>query len=308
MDWMTLISDLDSAATSNAVDLSRLPAPQVVAIPDFELIVAEMKVHISSELPDVDFNLESDPVVKLIELFAWRETVLRQNFNERATSIMLAFATGGDLDNIGANFGVERLVIVEAEPENQIEQELESDDAFLRRILLAPESYSVAGPASAYIYHALSAHPEALDASATSPDPGEVIVSMLGRQGDGTASSELIEAVEERVNNREVRPLTDLVTVQSAVIIEFTIDATITFYSGPDPDIVLDAAQAALDSYLAINRRIGRDITRSGIFAALHREGVQRVDLVEPSDDIVVDRLSAAYCTDIAIASGGIDD
>src|SRR3546814_9711108 len=43
---------------------------------------------------------------------------------------------------------------------------MESDSDLRRRLVLAPEGYSVAGPEGAYIFHALSAHPDVLDASA----------------------------------------------------------------------------------------------------------------------------------------------
>ena len=65
---------------------------------------------------------------------------------------------------------------------------MESDPDFRRRIQLAPEGFSVAGPEGAYIFHALSADPGVLDACATSPSPGEVVVTVLARAGDGTAA------------------------------------------------------------------------------------------------------------------------
>jgi phage-related baseplate assembly protein len=45
------------------------------------------------------------------------------------------------------------------------------------------------------VFHARSAHPDVLDASAPSPVPGEVYVTVLSRLGDGTASPEVIDAV-----------------------------------------------------------------------------------------------------------------
>ncbi|STM96074.1 Baseplate assembly protein GpJ [Escherichia coli] len=39
------------------------------------------------------------------------------------------------------------------------------------------------------------------------------------------------------------------------------------------------AAKASLQKYIASQTRLGRDIRRSAIFAALHVEGVQRVEL-----------------------------
>ena len=46
---------------------------------------------------------------------------------------------------------------------------------------------SVAGPTGAYEFHALSADGDVKDAAATSPAPGEVVVTVLSRTGDGAA-------------------------------------------------------------------------------------------------------------------------
>ena len=54
--------------------------------------------------------------------------------------------------------------------------------------------------------------------------------------------------------------------------------------------------------------RLGRDIRRSALFATLHVEGVQRVELQEPAADVVLDETQAAYCTGYAITLGGVDE
>ncbi len=43
---------------------------------------------------------------------------------------------------------------------------------------------SVAGPVGAYEYHALSSDGRVADASAFSPSPAEVVVTILARDGD----------------------------------------------------------------------------------------------------------------------------
>ena len=47
--------------------------------------------------------------------------------------------------------------------------DIESEESFIKRILLAPESYSCAGSKQAYIYHTLSANAGIIDAQAESP-------------------------------------------------------------------------------------------------------------------------------------------
>jgi phage-related baseplate assembly protein len=54
--------------------------------------------------------------------------------------------------------------------------------------------------------------------------------------------------------------------------------------------------------------RLGRDITLSGIYHALHQDGVQNVTLTQPTADIVADWGQAARCTAITLTNGGIGE
>lgn len=300
-----MLAATTSSATSTAVDLSRLPAPDVVETLDFETILARLKADFLARWPAFDAFVESDPALKLLEVCAYQELVLRQRVNDAARAVMVAFAGGADLDQLGAIFGVLRREITPADPSTNKPAVLEDDSDLRRRILLAPDSYSVAGPTAAYVFHALSASGDVADASATSPAPGEVLVSVLSIDGDGTAPQALLDQVEAAVGGDDVRPLTDQVTVQTAEIVEFAIAAQLTLYAGPDADLILGAATAGLQALLTDNRRIGRDITRSALFSALHVAGVQNVDLVEPAADIVIADTQAAFATAIDLTIAG---
>lgn len=289
-----------------SVDLSRLPAPDVVEQLDFESIYAASLLQFQALFPDFDATLESDPVVKLIQLFAYRELLLRQRVNDAARAVMPAYARGADLDNLAAIMGIERFIVEPADPLTGAPEVLESDEDFRRRLVLAPEGFSVAGPEGAYIFHTLSADSDVLDASATSPEPGEVVVAVLSRSGDGTPGAEVLAAVEARLTSSSVRPLTDAVTVVAADIVDFTVEAELAFLSGPDSALVLAEAQSRLVSWLAQIRRLGRDITRAGIISALHAEGVQNVTLTQPAADITLTRLQAGNCTAITINDSGV--
>ncbi len=295
-----------------AVDLSQLPAPTVVETLSFEAIfAARLAQYIAlTEAAGETYTalVESDPIYLLLQESAYREVVWRQRVNDAARAVMVAYAVGADLDQLAAGFGVLRLQLDPGDPEHSIPPTMESDTDLRRRIILAPEGFSVAGPEGAYIFHALSASGDVLDASATSPAPCEVIVSILSRVGDGTADAALLAAVDAVLNAETVRPLTDLVTVQSAQIIPYAVAATIYTYAGPDSAVVLAASRARLDAYIEESHRIGRDVTMSGLYSVLHSPGVQRVELTAPTADIVVDRTQAAYCTGVTIASGGVDE
>ncbi|GIX38021.1 MAG: baseplate assembly protein [Silanimonas sp.] len=297
------------SSTFAAVDLSRLPAPAVVEPLDFEAIFGAMLADLRSRDPAFDALTEADPAYKLLEVCAYRELLLRQRVNDAARGVMLAHAVGSDLDQLGALLGVQRLMLDPGDPQALPPRPpaYESDADFRRRIQLAPQRFSVAGPAGAYLYHALAAHPDVLDASVTSPAPGEVLVTILSRSGDGTPAPATLDAVLAALSADDVRPLTDHVSVQPAQIVPYTVAATLYTRPGPDASVVLAEAQSRLQAYVESVRRLGHDVPRSGLYAALHVEGVQRVELATPASDLILDAGQAGHCTAIELTHGGTD-
>ncbi|XAI96267.1 tail protein [Microcystis phage Mae-JY29] len=277
------------------LDLSELPAPEVVETLDFEVIFAAMLADLRMRDPVFDALVESDPAYKVLQVAAWRELLLRARVNDAARGLMLAFATGGNLDQIGANKGVVRL-------------EGESDTDFRKRIQLSPEGYTTAGSEGAYIFHGLSADPDVKDIQAVSPEPGEVVIYVLSRTGDGTAAAPLLAAVDAALSADTVRPLTDQVTVQSADVTTYAITAELTIYPGPDAEIVRAAAEAAVTAYAAAVHRLGYDVTLSGLYAALHRDGVQGVALTAPLANLVASDGEAFFANAITVTVAGAPD
>ncbi|WP_194433441.1 baseplate J/gp47 family protein [Klebsiella pneumoniae] len=296
------------------IDLSQLPSPTIIEALDFEIILTDVKVVMIAAFPDDEqsavaaaLSLESEPLTIIAQAMAYRELLLRQRINEGAAACMLSHATGDDLDNIAANLDTERLIINEAT--DTADAVTESDEALRLRAQAAFEGMSVAGPSAAYEYFARSASGQVADARATSPSPAEVVVAVLSTEGDGTASPELLSTVAAAVNDEEVRPLGDRVTVQSAEIVEYEIDATLYLYPGPESEPIINAAMAALKAFLADNdKKIGRDIVRSAISAALHVQGVQRVVINTPADDLQIDNTQAARNTGYTVDNGGTDE
>ena len=299
------------------IDLSQLPPPQIVDVPDFETLLSERKAEFVALFPAEEqeavartLALESEPVVKMLQENVYRELLLRQRINEAAKAVMVAYSGGDDLDNLGANNNVQRRVITAADDTTTppTEAVMESDADYRQRIPAAFEGMSVAGPAGAYEFHALSADGRVADASANSPAPAEVTIAVLSREGDGTASDDLLMAVSTALNDESVRPVADRLTVVSAEIVNYAIDAVLYVYPGPATEPILAAAKAQLTAYITEQRRLGRDIRMSAIYAALHVQGVQRVELREPLADVVLDKTQAAYCTDARVIIGGSDE
>lgn len=299
------------------IDLSQLPAPQIVDVPDFETLLAERKAAFVALYPADEQSavartlaLESEPITKQLQESTYREVLLRQRINEAAQAVMVAYALGGDLEQLAANYNVKRLTVTPAYTDAvpPVAAVMESDEALRLRVPAAFEGLSVAGPTAAYEFHARSADGRVADASATSPAPAEVVLTVLSREGDGAADNALLAVVEKALNNESVRPVADRLTVRSAEIIPYSVDATLFLYPGPEAEPVMAAAKASLQKYIASQTRLGRDIRRSALYAALHVEGVQRVELASPLNDVVLDKTQAASCTQWNVTNGGTDE
>jgi len=299
------------------IDLSQLPAPDVVEETDFETLLAERKATLISlyspeqqEAVARTLALESEPLTKFLEENAYREMVWRQRVNEAARATMLAWARGADLDVMAFNNNTLRLTITPADDTTipPTPAVMESDTDLRLRAQQAFDGLSVAGPVGAYEYHGRSADGRVADVSAVSPSPAYVTITVLSREGDGTASAELLSAVETALNAEDVRPVGDRVSVQSAAIVPYEIDATLYFFPGPEAGPIRQAAEKKLKAYITDQRRLGRDIRRSAIYAVLHVEGVQRVELASPVADLVLDRQQASFCTGYTITEGGNDE
>ncbi|MGV7962302.1 baseplate J/gp47 family protein [Photorhabdus tasmaniensis] len=302
------------------IDLSQLPPPDVVEPLDYDSLLAERKANLISRYPEEQrdaitrtLELESEPLVKLLEENAYRELILRQRVNEAARAVMLAYATNGDLDQLGANYSVTRIV-------------MESDNVFRKRIQTAFEGFSVAGPIGAYEHHARSVddgirvnkddrkgkgeYQTVADVSVISPSPANVTVTILSqkwiwekgkkdeedKEHKGVASQDLLDKVIVALNDENVRPVADRVKVQSAQIVEYQIDAVLYLYPTPESEPIRKLAQQNMDKYIEEQHKLGRDIRLSAIYAALHVAGVQQVELRAPTKDIILCKDQAPFC------------
>ena len=260
---MTTLSDLES-----------LPTPAVIEPLSFETIFTELQTEFQSRYPDYSALLASDPAVKLLEVAAYREVLLRNRINAAAKASLLAFATGSDLDHLAAFYGVTRLMD-------------ETDEALRLRTRQRIIGFANAGGAAHYRYWALSASPEVADVEVDSPEPGRVRISVLAKGEEQTVSNAVLDAVRAVVLRDDIRVLTDTVEVVAAELMPVTVHARLWLY--PDAPLeTLAAIQAVFASTLAACAGLGWDLTRSWIVGQLQRAGVHKVELLSPTTDIRV--------------------
>ena len=234
---------------------------------------------------------------------------MRQRINDAARSVLLAFARGTDLEHIAAEYGVSRLVIRPADPVAvpPVEAVYESDDELRERAQLAWEGLSTAGPRDGYVFHALTADGQVADATATSPEPCDVRICVLARDGDGTAPAELLDKVRAKLNDEDTRPMGDRLTVQSSSIITYSVRAVLHMKGEGRAGRSRWRPPRARVAPTSTGPAAPASVWRSAINAALHVEGVAHLDLIEPADNLVLDSTQAATCVavEVSIAPGG---
>lgn len=282
----------------STINLSQLRPPSLIEALDAESYVTAAIADYRARFPEFTAVLESEPIVKLIEVLAYREALLRSRVNKTALAVLLAYAVGDDLDHIGAFFEVQRLVVTPAIGDTPAV--MESDERFRRRIQLAPESFSVAGPAGAYEFHALSLDPSISDVHAYSPAEGRVQVVLAGHEGASVEDGVLFAALE-KFQREDIVPLTDTVTVTRAARLDYAVEATLLLRRGPDPVLVRLEAMDRMRAYAAERYQIGQTAYLHGIIAALKAGGVENVTLASPLADIVAGDGQIPFMTSLSV-------
>lgn len=304
------------ATRHDVINLSDLSVPDAIVVPDAGELFSRWLTRLRELDPEFDALVESDPVYKQGEVNAFQLTLAMQRVNDAVRAVLLASATGTDLDQLGAAFNVARFEITPADPEAvpPKEAEMESDAAFRERIQLSWSQLNTAGARNAYRFHAKSADNDVLDADAYGPEthnrPGEVDVYVLCRTGNGTASHSLLNKVSRTLSADEIRPLTDYVSVKSAEILEYAISARLEIPDGPDAQTVLENAIGVATRYAELSHRINSVVPLSAIYAALQQPGVTRVKLLSPSADLeaVAGRAPRCITIDVTRLEDGSDE
>jgi phage-related baseplate assembly protein len=319
------------------IDFSSIPDPTIIEELDFETILAAMIADLQARDPSYTEILESDPGIKILEVAAARELILRQRINDALQATLLRYAGGADMDNLAVFYGVTRLVG-------------ESDEALRLRTIERIMGSSTAGGAAWYRYQALTADDRVKDAAVSSPTPGDVSIAILSKEGYqvptatgaaldqlgvafgvvrnqgetdedyrervlalvlqgggyGLASDELIDAVDARLQADDVRVLTDTVTVQGANIINVDVSAQVYLYPGTPLDVFNGLEQRLRDAFEA-QSGLGWDVTTSWLIAQLHPAGVQRVVLTAPAANVICQPSDAPALGSITLTLAGRD-
>lgn len=285
-----------------------LPAPIIFYEVDYEKELEDLKDEFLSRNPNYEvLMLESDPVVKLLEVLAYKSVNLKASANEKLKQMMLKYATGRNLDNIAANTGVTRLVIQEGDPEANppIPEILESDEDLRERAYNAPDRFTVAGPITAYEQLARDADGRVRGAKCLphTPSAGDVTIVIL-EHDEAVASGNLLTSVEDYLSAKERRPLNDNVIVVAAEPKSVTIEIEIIYYENSNKTTTNTLITEAFTEVFA-SRMVGEELTLNEIHAIARVDGVQNVTIDIPALDIACDYDEYLVLDSLTINDGG---
>jgi len=294
-------------ATLASIDLPKLQLPQLIDELSSNKISTIIQQQFADEI-NPDNISDKDLIKNIIDTVAHREHQLRKHINDASRELLLATASGSNLDNIVALFDVHRKQLYPGDSNAvpPIAPTYESDDQLRRRAQLVFERFSTAGTIGSYLFHVLSAsytdatgNTEVVkDAAVYSYQLGKVNIYVLSNQGNGQASGDvsgrgLLGSVATIVNN--ITPITDTVNISSARIRYYKIAAKLIVKPQTDIDILKTKTRKALTDYAIANHQLATDVTVAGITAALYQHGVEDVILKEPIEDIIIADYEAPF-------------
>lgn len=216
-----------------------------------------------------------------------------------AKNNLIAYAEGAYLDHIGALLGVARL-------------EGEDDESLRWRIHIAPEGFSVAGPAKAYEFHAKKAHPDILDVKILTPpdtEPGHVEIYPLMKDGE-LPSTDVIDAVFMACSDDTVRPDTDYVEVLCPEAVNFNVNMTYWIDAGLSAlsANIQKAVNDAVDAWVLWQKsELGRDINPSELVRRVINAGAKRCEVSSPAFSMIRNS-QVATAGVISVTFGGLEE
>ena len=275
---------------SAPINFKDLRTPSAIEDVNFDQRLADLRARLVALFPAIATSLDSEADInsKLLELLAELRTQFDARINDSVKALLLPFAVGSDLEHIGTTY------------HRTSRKDNEDDEQYRRRIALAPDAKSVAGPVNAYLFHALSASPDVKAAAFESPTPNHVNIFILSHANSGKPSAALLDIVRQALNPDDVRPQGDKVNVQSAFIQPYQIKEKLVSAAGFNVEKIYSVALGSIQQYVHSQHILGGVISESGLHGALHVNGVEEVRL-EPAS---FTRLEAAanqalYCDDI---------
>ncbi|PID66586.1 MAG: hypothetical protein CR975_02100 [Gammaproteobacteria bacterium] len=247
--------------------------PTLIESLDYELILANL-LDKARDIPGWTAELESDPVVKLLEIVAYRELGLRAHINHVAISNLVQFAKGDDLDAAAAFYQIVRL------PD-------ESDQRFRNRLFAHIRGLAGNGTRESYHARAMAAHSDVIDVAVYRLAPGKINIAVWGSNAAVIAVKAALTAPDKEMLGIDVN-----VFAAKQHVIDVAATVFVSHNAPLDVDILI------IEQLRDCARRetgFGRPLAVSQLVAWLHEplggtaDIVNKVQISAPMADINVD-------------------
>ena len=186
---------------------------------------------------------------------------------------------------------------------------VDGDDRYRSRIQLAFSQLSTAGPATAYKYFALSADPDIVDVGIEVQSACNVVLYPL-MKGGALPDEDTKAKVLAAVNADDVRPMTDLVAVESPATVGYSISLKYYVPRGTEVAAVqaIEGDGGAIDSFIEWqSAALGRDINPDELRYYLRQAGATRVEITAPAFAEVGANAVAMHSGEITVTHEVID-
>lgn len=186
--------------------------------------------------------------------------------------------------------------------------DLENDDSLKERVFEMPNSYSTAGPTGAYSYFVKQVDQSISDVVIRSDTPG--VVKVIFVTESGMPDSALIQKVQDELEDRDVRPLTDKVEVSTPETQTYNVD--LTYYISSSEKASVAAIQENIAAAVTVynnwqTEKIGRDINPSYLIQKMMEAGAKRAVVLSPTFT-VLDNGTIATTGTVSVKYGGLED
>jgi phage-related baseplate assembly protein len=321
------------------LDRNQLPEPEAISRIAYQTLLANFKqdfiANVESENPELAEQLTAtleqpgELITKMFETFSQYLLNEIERRNQQALQLLPGWAKASNLDNLVVHQGIERQILTPADdqafpPVAAVE---ESDEALFLRYLLQPHSpaagsrmqykatlltldespvITVDKPNENQVRLTYTLNPagyaaQIKDANGLRTSAGEVMATVLAWAENGQADEPLLEAVRDHFKRDDVSPGTDVITVQSAEIIEYQQKVIVQVNNGPDPAITEDSVQIALQNYADKQHLLGAEVRPDYISHLLYQQGAKRAEVLLPLDNIICNDFQAPWCTSIEV-------
>ena len=169
----------------------------------------------------------------------------------------------------------------------------ETDAELRERILLSMSDKSTAGSEETYKSYTFSADERIKDVNIINGGPGVVKVFYYSANSDSLMQNR----IEQKLNAKDTRPLTDNVIVEECEKINFVVVAELKINGNQETAEIYLAAINNLEKGLESLKKIGVKITLSELNDFLKVPGVKEVIIITPTSNVEVQQNQIGVCS-----------